>query len=467
MPGLPLPRSARCRSNRYAFLPASLLSLLLLALLAGGAAAGENLNMIHHSNLDEYAGYSDIWGYTAPGGQEYALLGARTGLSVVNISNRAAPYETGFIAGLTSTWRDIKTYGHYAYVTNEEGGGLLVVDLSDAENPVELPSYHGFDTAHNLYIDESRALIFIAGSDLAGVRILSIGAGGAPTEVAAWTDTYAHDVMAQDDILYVSAIWDGALVVLDYTDLGNITTIGTISGYPGAFTHNAWVTEDGNHVMTTDETSGAPLRLWDISSLPAWSETDNWAPNPNTIPHNAHIKGSLAYVSYYTLGVKVIDISDPNDMTEVGAWDTYPADDSGNYDGSWGVFPFFPNSPGLMVASDMSTGLHVLEYLTSTAVDEAAAAPSPFGLGQNVPNPFNPTTQISMTLAEAGPVDLEIFDALGRRVRVLATGDQGAGRHEFQWDGRDTNGNTLPSGLYLYRASAGARVEQRKMLLLK
>jgi len=337
----------------------------LAALLAGPAAAGPTFNVIYHANLDQHPGYNDIWGYTAPDGREYALLGCTTGLAVVNVSNPSAPYETGFLPGATSTWRDIKTLGHYAYVTNESSGGIAIVDLADPESPVAAGSYTGISRAHNLYIDTATARLYTAGSNVSagGTRILSLANPLAPVEIGSWETAYFHDVIVQDDVLWGSAINNDILYVLDVSNPASIPApLGTAQGYPSAFTHNAWPTGDGAYVMTTDELSSASCRMWDMATLPALQQTDSYKPNASTIPHNTHIDGDFAYISFYTLGVKIVDVSDPYDLQEVGAYDTWPSDDGSTYDGCWGVFPFFQTNPDLVVASDISNGLFVLEF---------------------------------------------------------------------------------------------------------
>jgi plastocyanin len=84
------------------------------------------------------------------------------------------------------------------------------------------------------------------------------------------------------------------------------------------------------------------------------------------------------------------------------------------------------------------------------------------------PNPFNPRTEIRFTLAEAGMVDLEVFDARGRLVRTLLRGDsRGAGGHRVVWDGTDAAGAAAPSGTYLFRVRAGRNVEVVKGALVR
>jgi len=75
---------------------------------------------------------SDIWGWVDPlDGGEYALVGLNDGFACVNVSNPANPVQEFHISDINSTWRDVKTWGNYAYVTTEADAGLLIVDLTD------------------------------------------------------------------------------------------------------------------------------------------------------------------------------------------------------------------------------------------------------------------------------------------------------------------------------------------------
>lgn len=94
------------------------------------------------------------------------------------------------------------------------------------------------------------------------------------------------------------------------------------------------------------------------------------------------------------------------------------------------------------------------------------AAPLRFALEQNRPNPFSGRTNIRFALASATPVRLEVFDASGRRVRTLALGSFVPGPHAVEWDHRDTGGNLVRPGVYVYRLIAGSFRDQKKMMLL-
>lgn len=99
--------------------------------------------------------------------------------------------------------------------------------------------------------------------------------------------------------------------------------------------------------------------------------------------------------------------------------------------------------------------------------DALGELPQGFTLEQNFPNPFNPTTEIRFTLAEAGPVRLSVFNPLGQEVRVLAEGALPAGSHQVTWDGRDASGQAVATGTYLYQLSVGERSFTRTMTLMK
>ncbi|MFH1251347.1 MAG: GLUG motif-containing protein [bacterium] len=105
-----------------------------------------------------------------------------------------------------------------------------------------------------------------------------------------------------------------------------------------------------------------------------------------------------------------------------------------------------------------------IEYLMSEI-------PQEFSLKQNYPNPFNPTTTIIYGLPKCGHVDIRIYDLLGREVITLVNADREAKHYQVIWNAKDKSGNTVPSGMYLYRivATSGDRtfVKSRKLLLMR
>ncbi|UCG50801.1 MAG: T9SS type A sorting domain-containing protein [Candidatus Latescibacterota bacterium] len=90
-----------------------------------------------------------------------------------------------------------------------------------------------------------------------------------------------------------------------------------------------------------------------------------------------------------------------------------------------------------------------------------------FGLGQNYPNPFNPETRIRFTLPENGLVTLRVYDVSGRLVKTVVAKEMPGGSHTVTWDGTNNSGESVASGVYFYRLSAGERIATRKMVLLR
>tara|TARA_Y100001970_G_scaffold263788_1_gene349625 strand:+ start:99 stop:1295 length:1197 start_codon:yes stop_codon:yes gene_type:complete len=94
--------------------------------------------------------------------------------------------------------------------------------------------------------------------------------------------------------------------------------------------------------------------------------------------------------------------------------------------------------------------------------------PYVYALYDNFPNPFNPETQIRFSIGSQENVKLVIYDMMGRQVRTLINGDSfSAGFHVVNWNGFDTKGQRVPSGMYIYRIKAGDFISDKKMLLVK
>ncbi|MEE9270274.1 MAG: choice-of-anchor D domain-containing protein, partial [Candidatus Krumholzibacteria bacterium] len=102
-----------------------------------------------------------------------------------------------------------------------------------------------------------------------------------------------------------------------------------------------------------------------------------------------------------------------------------------------------------------------------TAFGVDLRVPVEFSLHQNYPNPLNPTTTIAYDLPAAVDARLVIYNVRGERIRELVNEFQQPGRYKIQWDGRNTRGESVASGVYFYRLKAGNFVRTRKMIMLK
>ena len=106
-------------------------------------------------------------------------------------------------------------------------------------------------------------------------------------------------------------------------------------------------------------------------------------------------------------------------------------------------------------------------YGTVSAKPLAAATPQEFCLHPNYPNPFNSVTKIAYDLPQDGFVKLAIYDMRGKEVSTLMKGEQAAGSYNLEWDGRNRNGEVMPSGVYLLRMTAGNYSKMNKMIFVR
>ena len=308
--------------------------------------------------LDSYSSYASCWGYTSPDGREYALIGAFNGTSVVDITDGPNSYEVDFITGSSSSWRELKTYRHYGYVVNESGGGMQIIDLSDLPNSATLAAtYTGFTTAHTVYIDTANAMLYCEGTTGQPVRVISLANPLSPVQLTTF-GIDCHDMYVHNNRCYVAEGFQGTVGVYDVTNPASPTLLQRIGIPASGYVHNVWTTEDDSHFMTTEETSGRTVKMWDIQNLASAFITDTYLSQPSNLAHNVHIKGDLAYIAHYGDGLKIVDISDPTNIVEVGSYDTNTG--TTGFVGAWGTYPYYASNK--VIVSDISNGLFVLAY---------------------------------------------------------------------------------------------------------
>ena len=344
--------------------------ILLLLPIVTLAQSSLNMNLLGTYDYPTTKG-NDIWGWADSVGNEFALVGLRNGVSCVNVTNPSTPFEEFFLSDIYSIWRDIKTYGNYAYVTTESDAGLLIIDLTDMTgntfwhvtdfiNPTTGATLH-WEAAHDLFIDENGIVYIFGASNPAGFPTPANGAIFLdvatnpinPTHLGQWNDQYIHDAMVRGDTMYAGCIYSGKVYIVDVSNKANPIVLGSKST-PHTFTHNSWVSDDGNFVFTTDEQSDAYLTAFDISDLNNIQEVDRIQSNPgsNSIPHNTFVDGNFLITSYYRDGTVVHDITHPNYMIQVGYYDSYSGSGNG-FDGCWGTYPYLPS--GNIISSDINS----------------------------------------------------------------------------------------------------------------
>lgn len=421
----------------------------------------DGVEYLGNQNLYSTVGYSDCWGYTAPDGREYALLGVRSGVSIIDITGAPTLKEIAFIPNPAgeSDAMSIKTYRHYAYVANDDGGGINIVDLSLLPTSASLArTYIDLNRSHALYIDTTDALLYAQHDGDKGIIVFSLADPLQPAVVDSF-GLHCHNIYARDKRAYISEGVAGTFAIYDVSAFPHPPLLKRTPLPPdGGFAHSAWVTEDGNYLLASYETAHRTAKLWSINDADSVYVAGEYI-GPTAFPHHVYIKGHYAYFAHYLDGLRIVNISSPFDLSEVAFFDSYGPSGSG-YHGAWGAFPFFPS--GKIILSDIETGLYVVRFLPPIASIGKKGPAHEFVLHQNHPNPFNPETVVRYQLSVISEVRLSVFDVLGREVAVLVDREEGPGSHDVQWDA-----TTMPSGVYYYRLVAGERIETKRMLFIR
>jgi len=348
-------------------------------------------DLMSHIELSDMNGSegNDCWGWTDPStSKEYALVGLDTGTAFVDISDPVNPVIVGTLRSNTvnSSWRDIKTYGNYAFIVSEAGGhGMQVFDLTKLRNfttgnpPIVFASdaiYTGFGNAHNIVINEETAFAYVVGSVTfsGGAHIIDISDPLNPTAAGGYgSGGYSHDAQVvvyngPDPDYAGKEIYIGSnedeVVIVDVTSKFNPVLISRVSYSNVGYTHQGWLTEDQRFFILGDETDelgvGFNTRtlVFDFIDLDNPTLRREYTGPTRAIDHNGYVKGDEFFLANYTAGVRIIDITNITTMNEVGFFDTYPNSNSAAFAGAWNVYPFFPS--GNIIVSDINNGLFVI-----------------------------------------------------------------------------------------------------------
>ncbi|MCB0726013.1 MAG: choice-of-anchor B family protein [Ignavibacteriae bacterium] len=466
--------------------------LLILISVSSASAQLPNNNMYLLSNLNLHPvpsqfnapwDYAAVWGYVAPDGKEYAILGGTMGTSFYNISDSANIYEVDFFPTNINTsnpdggvlWKEMKVYSHYAYVVSEaDTSGVEIYDLQylpDTVVFVKKFTAPGHRTTHS--ISQEGPYLYLNGSNSAfgqGVAVLDLSADPEnPVLRGKWNTRYVHDCRVLRDTIYAMNINDGNITVIDARNKDSLKTISQWLNAPNPSPHNCAISSDRRFLFATDEVGGIPrlLKVWNIEDLSNVTQVTTWQPTNITtsVVHNVEVYGNTAVIAHYTAGVRVLDVSNPVAPVEIAWYDTYPSNNGNAYTGCWGVYQF---PSGKIAASDMKTGLYVLKVGKSVGINNSNNnIAEGYSLSQNYPNPFNPNTKINYTIPEnvrgqTSDVRLVVTDILGNEIATLVNEKQNPGNYSVNFDG-----SKLSSGVYFYKLSSGEFKEVKKMTLLK
>ena len=448
---------------------------------------------------------ANLWGLVdLNDNREYAVIGLRNGTAVVDVTDPANPREVATVAGNSSAWREVKIYQYrdaaanryraYAYITTEApGSGLQIIDLSGLPNSVALArtltdtgSQHtayvsNINYASNVALPGAQAFLYLAGSNVQGGawRAYSLANPSNPQLVGTATagSGYMHDstslLITDNRTTQCDQGHNPCEVLVDFNettiDLWDVTNKASpvrlsSTGYAGAeYTHSGWPSANQRRIFVHDELEeirrGVNTQIYtlNIDDLRAPSVLTSFHGPDTTTDHNGYTKGDLYYVSHYRRGLEVFDVSNPDQLVEVGNFDTFlvPVANSAGTDGAWGVYPFLPS--GTLLISDISNGLFVLRDRTS-ALSQSVGS---LGFSANSATASEATGSVALRVlrsaGSAGAVSVDFTTANGS---ALAGTDYATTSGTLQWATGDVSERSIVVPITNNTSNTGSRTLQ-------
>ncbi len=334
---------------------------------------------------------NDCWGWTDPvSGIEYAIYGLDSGTAFINISNPSEPIWIAKVrggAGGSSIWRDIKVYNDHAYIVSEaDGHGMQVFDLTRLRDVTVAPelldadnTYTEFRSAHNIVINEESGFAYAVGTNTfgGGPHFIDLQNPANPVAAGGYAGAgYSHDAQVViyngPDTNYVGKeIYIGSnensVDIIDVTDKSNPVSISSISYSDVDYTHQAWLTENHQYLIIGDETDelsfgfNTKTIILDLTDLNNPQHHFDYTGTNPSIDHNGYVLGDRYYLSSYSAGLRVMNITEiaNSTMLESGYFDVHPADNEPGFNGAWSVYPYF--SSGNIIVSDTESGLFIVK----------------------------------------------------------------------------------------------------------
>jgi hypothetical protein len=344
------------------------------------------------------------------------------------------------VGQITVTGDDILKPVGYTIIEESTGGGLFSVDLGSTGGP------QSWDfTAYSMPIQTTVEVVDGGGTPF-GADFPSANLTLEVTDNIEEGTAYQYTRVDPDlwSFLGAGAVTPDTSIALAYDPLGEIPLPITMG--------SSWDMRFG----FSDSSSGTFFSQIEISHI----TVDAWG----TLILPAGIFDVLRYVSYDTSITTIVD--PPEELSDTTAQIEYV------WISTEQIFAATVSSVEGETNPDFTLASEVRRAASTVGIgDDRGGLPVPraFRLEQNVPNPFNPQTDITFTVPDGAveEVELVVFTLRGQRIRTLASGRWPPGRYRFTWDGRDDFGRDLPSGVFLYRLIFGDQALTRKMLMAK
>ncbi len=333
-----------------------------------------------------------VWHYADSLNHEYALVGTRNGISIVDVTNPLTPTFILQVPGISNQWHEVKSWGPFAYATTEgtDGAGindgLQIIDLRYLPDSAPAHYWHGdgaiagrLHKAHS--IEAVNGYVYLNGHNVAGfhggVIIADLVDPLNPHYLGTDSVTYCHDSFLRGDTMWTSDLTAG-FSAYDISDKTHPVSLGSHATFSN-FNHNAGLSDNSLVLFTTDEHNHAPLCSYSVSDLNNIDELDRYSvlnivnSANNDEVHNVRVLNDFLVNSCYGSQVTIVDAARPNNLIEVG---NFPIQTSL----CWDADPYLPS--GNILATGISTGLYVLAptyiracYLEGIVTDSMTALP--------------------------------------------------------------------------------------------
>ncbi|HEU5471965.1 MAG TPA: choice-of-anchor B family protein [Actinophytocola sp.] len=344
-----------------------------------------NVDLLAHLPLTSIGGGrgNSMWGWTdSSTGREYIIFGRSNGAAFVDVTTPTTPRYLGNLPshnGTSSSWRDIKVYRNHAFIgaDNISSHGMQVFDLTRLRN-VTTPQtftanarYTGFGNSHTLSVNEQTGFIYAVGTNTCsgGVHMVNVQAPTSPRNAGCVSnDGYVHEnqcvVYNGPDTTHRGReicfnYNEDTLTIVDVTTKTAPRQLSRTTYTNARYTHQGWLTGDHARLVMDDELDNNPRTLiWNVSDLDRPVHTGTYNPTFGTaVDHNQYVVGNRIYQANYRAGLRILNASGiaSNQLSEIGFFDIYPANNSSGFNGAWNVYPFF--SSGTIAISGIEQGL--------------------------------------------------------------------------------------------------------------
>jgi len=361
---------------------------------------------------------TDVWEYIDPNnGNVYAIVGGN-GMSVVDVTDPTNPTEVAHVS--TVPGFDVKVWQNYVYCVNGGSGNAFIVDIADPTNPVIAGN---FPSSHNIFIDDNGYMY----ASFPSLSIYDLNPDPLNPTLLTVVGSEGHDATVRGDLLIDCHGFVGTNLY-DVSDPSNPVLLSTITDPTITYHHQGEISSDGNYLYINDELSNNPtpdISVWDISDIANPVRVSDFADDATT--HNMYVIGDYAYVSYYTAGLRVFDISDPSQLVLADEYDTNPASGAG-FAGAFGVYPS-PETGNIYIND--SDGVFVFKFEPTFSIDDKdnlnfAMSPNPAN-GHTILSLDNETVQSVQvhTLLGTSLFEEELQDGITNYkldVSIFATG---------------------------------------------